>query len=70
MKRRRLSAERLKVLPVAGKHRRDRRRHLILGCSQHAGGRGGAAAYATVSEDPMLAVSVAAAATHSGAANT
>jgi hypothetical protein len=41
MKCRRLSAERLKVLTVARKQRRDRRRHLILGRGQNPRRRGG-----------------------------
>ncbi len=39
MKRRRLGAERLIGLSVAGKQRRDRRRHLIGTRGQHGGGR-------------------------------
>jgi hypothetical protein len=70
MKRRRPSAQRMKLLRVARKQRSDRRRYFIMGCGITAMVRAVAAALAARTVDPMLARSAIADAITSGAAIT
>jgi hypothetical protein len=71
MERRRLSTQHLILLGVAGKQRRDGRRHLSTGGGHHRAVVGAAAAsVAARTDEPMPAISEAAPTSMSGTAST